>query len=335
MKNRTPLLVHSGFAVRRFSFVTLIAAFFIVGGYAFGKTASCPCSPCTCSPCTCGSGGKGDKHHGKEKEHGHAGVGVEVNVDLSGVGQRKAEPNPFATTNEPSVSHTQEKTTKKHTQESTAATFDKIDLTSEKAKDLEEPDEHAGTQTGGGTVQISDETGQPNGSPVPQTQEKKKEKPKWPKPVQRWLDKKKAARVARDHFYDVSNGYNKAFRNFEYQNKTFMDLWDKYADALAKVVKAEDAKQQPSQADKENYEKLRKQMVDLSKSLEKDFQQTDAGKAALKERDDAKTASDQADAAEKEAGKYIDPDVKAEALKAEAESESQGREAKAETKGGK
>jgi hypothetical protein len=69
---------------------------------ARAKTAACPCSPCKCSPCTCGGGkgggGKGDKHHKDKEGHGHdrVGVGVGANVDLSGVGQRKPEADPFA-----------------------------------------------------------------------------------------------------------------------------------------------------------------------------------------------------------------------------------------------
>lgn len=88
------------------SLVVFVASLLLFSGQTFAKTAACTCSPCTCSPCTCGSGKGGSKHHdhGKEKEHGHGGVGVGVNVDLGGVGQRKAEPNPFGTTNQPSAS---------------------------------------------------------------------------------------------------------------------------------------------------------------------------------------------------------------------------------------
>ena len=100
-----------------------------------GKTAGCPCSPCKCSPCTCGGGGKGDKHH----HHGHHGAsfGVGGSVDLGGVGQRKAEPDPFAVggggTNTP---HTQEKH-KAKTKELAVATsdpFTDIHLTGQPAK---------------------------------------------------------------------------------------------------------------------------------------------------------------------------------------------------------
>jgi hypothetical protein len=85
------------------SLVVFIGGFLFLTGPVFAKTASCPCSPCTCSPCTCGSGGKSgskhhgkDDHHGKDEKHGHAGVGVGANVDLGGVGQRKAEADPFS-----------------------------------------------------------------------------------------------------------------------------------------------------------------------------------------------------------------------------------------------
>ncbi len=334
MKNRTPLLVELGFAARRLSFVTLIAAFVIVASSAFGKTASCPCSPCTCSPCTCGAGGKGDKHHDKEKEkehHGHGGVGVGVDVDLSGVGQRKAEPNPFATTSEPSVPHTQEKTTKKHTQESTATTFDKVDLTSEKAKDLEEPDEHAGTQAGGGTVQISDEKGETTGTPPPQTQEKKKDKRKWPKPVQQWLDKLRVFLAANHKKFDAQSSYHTKLVEFCKKNERYNKL---YYQALALGDP-----QAEYNLNNKNYEAERKKVEDelgkLQKQLEKDFLQTNEGKTALKERDAAEQAEKEASKAQEEAGKYIDSATKDAAAKGQEPPETEAQKTEGEQKAAK
>jgi len=341
MEKRTQFCVGAGLVARRLSLVVFISGLLIVSRDISGKTASCPCNPCTCSPCTCGAGGTGkrgsgkteSKHHegDKEREHGHGHVGVGVNVDLSGVGQRKAEPNPFATTSEPSVSHTQEKTTKKHTQESTATTFDKIDLTNEKAKDLEESDEHAATQTGGGTVQISDETGQPNGSPVPQTQEKKKDKRKWPKPVQQWLDKLRVFVAANHKKFDAQSSYHTKLVEFCKKNERYNKL---YYQALALGDP-----QAEYNLNNKNYEAERKKVEDelgkLQKQLEKDFLQTDEGKTALKERDAAEQAEKEANNAQEEAGKYIDSATKDAAAKGQEPPETESQKSEGAEKGGK
>jgi hypothetical protein len=112
------------------SFLAANALLFSISS-AVAKTASCPCSPCKCSPCTCGGGGsKGGKHH--DKEHGHgSSVSVGGTVDLSGIGHRTAEPDPFATGGgDKPVVHTEEKRTTKHRdKEPTSSTFDEIKLT--------------------------------------------------------------------------------------------------------------------------------------------------------------------------------------------------------------
>ena len=128
---KTPLLVAS---------LAVVAALFVPGNSS-AKTASCPCSPCKCSPCTCG--GSGGKHH--SKDHGHGGgssVGVGVSVDLSGVGHRTREADPFAagSGSDKPVSHTEEKrTTKKKEREPTTTGFDEIKLTGKEAKDENNP----------------------------------------------------------------------------------------------------------------------------------------------------------------------------------------------------
>jgi hypothetical protein len=255
--------------------ITLAASVLILGPNVFAKTASCPCSPCKCSPCTCGAGGsKGGKHHEKGG-HEHGGVGVGVNVDLGGVGQRKAEPNPFGTTNQPSTSTTHEKTPTKHPGQSTATTFDKIDLTSEKAKDLEQTEEEAGTPSG--TINVSDEKGETAPAPPPETQEKKKkykfptpwvtpqtqEKPKkhdfptpwvtpqtqekgpkkWPDPIQDWVDKEKAAADAEDkmekafkHFTELNQ--NKPYTATNEGGKEFNDAYKAANEARAAADEA-------------------------------------------------------------------------------------------------
>jgi len=105
----------------------------VCSGQACARTAACTCNPCGCAPCTCGQSRTSStkpqptkttaptktapsktqttkpetpttqsKSHQAKKEYGHdhrgggVGVGVGVNVDLGGIGQRRAEPDPFA-----------------------------------------------------------------------------------------------------------------------------------------------------------------------------------------------------------------------------------------------
>jgi len=172
--------------------------FILAGADASGKTPACPCNPCPCSPCTCGGGGGSkskpstpqksapgkntstkapssktetakttSKHHegGKGKHHGDSGgavgVGVGVNVDLGGIGQRRAEPDPFAVGGPP-VPQTQERPEKpkpKKTEPELVKTnpFTDVELTGEQAKgDIEPP----------GPINVSDDA-----SAVPPTVE--------------------------------------------------------------------------------------------------------------------------------------------------------------------
>jgi hypothetical protein len=106
---------------------------------ALGKTAGCPCSPCKCSPCTCGGGGSksgGGKHHEHHGNDYSRSVGVGGTVDLSRIGHRNAEPDPFAVGGgEKSTAHTEEKrTTKLREHEPTSSTFDDIKLTGKEGK---------------------------------------------------------------------------------------------------------------------------------------------------------------------------------------------------------
>jgi len=134
----------------------------------------CPCAPCKCgggggnnTKDKSGSGGdknktggdntaskqhEGDKehhdghasndHHGHDHHgdhHGHGGgssVGVGISVDLSGVGQRHVENDPFATGGPP-VAHTQEKTEKPKSRKTGTTTnpFDDVKLTGRWAKE--------------------------------------------------------------------------------------------------------------------------------------------------------------------------------------------------------
>jgi chromosome segregation ATPase len=83
---------------------------------------------------------------------------VGADVDLSGVGKRKSEPDPFASSNEPpspktAKAHEQTKTHK--TEQTQDHTFDKVGLTGEIAKD---------EGKGPGVINVSDEAA-PTGSP--------------------------------------------------------------------------------------------------------------------------------------------------------------------------
>lgn len=104
---------------------------------------------------SCGHG-KGAKSE-KSDERGHGRVGVGVNVDLGGVGRRKAEADPFAVPVESSTtSRSEGKKAKKPVKESGSGnTFAHIQLTGEKAKDENNPP---------GPINISDNV--PSSSPA-------------------------------------------------------------------------------------------------------------------------------------------------------------------------
>jgi hypothetical protein len=116
---------------RHFVVVALVANLFIFGDRLFAKPAGCPCSPCKCSPCTCG-GGKGKHHH----DHEGARVGGGANIDLGGVGQRKGEPDPFATSGGSTTARTEEKPkTKRHEHDVVGSDpFTNVSLTGQQAK---------------------------------------------------------------------------------------------------------------------------------------------------------------------------------------------------------
>lgn len=65
----------------------MVASVALFIGDALAKPPGCPCSPCACGSCSCGGGGR---HHDRTR------VGAGVNIDLSGLGRRKAEADPFA-----------------------------------------------------------------------------------------------------------------------------------------------------------------------------------------------------------------------------------------------
>jgi hypothetical protein len=177
--------------------IAIAVSALICSGTAFAKTASCPCNPCTCGVCTCGQSKSSSSkqqptktttskpqtaktetkghHGGKEHGHGHdhgggVGVGVGVNVDLGGIGQRRAEPDPFAVSGSGQpVAQTEEKpkTPKKPREVTTSNAFADVQLTGAQAKEENSPP---------GPINISDNAADSSSS-LPQTQEKPKGKP--------------------------------------------------------------------------------------------------------------------------------------------------------------
>ena len=199
--------------------------------------------------------------------------------------------------------------------------FEKIELTSEKAKDLEKPAAEfatAGTEGSGNTVEISDRTGETEGSPPPSTQEKKKEKkPKQPKPIRDWIEKKKAANEADREKKVVHDYYTREKEKFFGKNKHHGELVEKIKQTQGVLSSPlnQNSKEQNDKLIKERDE-AKKELAKLEGELEKDFNQTDDGKKAFKELTEAEKAANNAHDAEKEAGKNIDPAVKDEIEKA-------------------
>jgi hypothetical protein len=90
---------------------------------------------------------KGESYHEGKHEHGghgsHTEVGVGVNIDLSGIGQRRAEPDPFAVSAgpQPVTARTDEKPKKPTKPREVAKTdpFTSVQLTGERAKEENSP----------------------------------------------------------------------------------------------------------------------------------------------------------------------------------------------------
>jgi len=193
--------------------------------------------------------------------------------------------------------------------------WDKIELTTEKAKDFEKPpaEEKTAPAIPSGTGEnISNDTP----TPAPQTQEKKKKEKKkknWPKPIQDWVDKKNAADDAHDAL---------SAARISYKNK----LWDygrkvsPHAKALAD--KLEDANKKANepgatQADRAAADKALKELEKQMGELEKDYQKTPEGQKEFDKMRDAEKAADKANAAEKEAEKKLPPGVDKDAVQRE------------------
>jgi hypothetical protein len=142
------------------------------------NATACPCSPCQCSPCTCGGmnkpkpkqakpappkmhspksevpkttttkPGKNESYHKGKEDHGghssHTEFGVGMDIDLSGIGQRRPEPDPFAVSGPPPPPRTQERPEKPKTKEKQREVvksdpFTNVQLTGPQAKAESDP----------------------------------------------------------------------------------------------------------------------------------------------------------------------------------------------------
>jgi hypothetical protein len=185
--------------------------------------------------------------------------------------------------------------------------WDGIELASAKAKDLE------GAPAGGNTVQVSnDQPDQPGSTgtppPVQFIPRDADGNLMWSKPIQAWVDKRRAAKKADANKTATQEKYNAA-------KKKFFDK-SKHHTELEKTIR-EKQQQLTTSSDKEVNDKLikerdeaKKELAKVEAEMEKDFKQTDDGKKLFVEMTDAQRAADKANTAEKEAGKFIDEDTK-------------------------
>ena len=201
--------------------------------------------------------------------------------------------------------------TKKKVDEGIDTIFEKVELTTAKAKELEpaEPQDYTQTTPPGSFEVSGDNETSPPPAGGPQTKEKKKQEPgpkKYPPDIQKWFDAWKAARDADYNKGAAETAYKKMLRDWCLQkSKHYKELKDARDKAKEKAT-AKGATQQ----DKNDLGNAQKELDKQEKELEKDFQKTDAGKEEFKKYSDAEKEANKANAAEREAGKNIDPDVK-------------------------
>jgi hypothetical protein len=220
--------------------------------------------------------------------------------------------------------------TKKKVDQGIDTIFEKVELTTDKAKDLEKQDQYAQAEPGGGTFEISDNQGQSTESPPPQTQEKpkkdKKDKKgkknktimfleqfdwwieftkKWPKPILDWIEKKFVAEWADQNKQKATDDYNRKLKDYFDQSKHHGEL-EKARDDAKQKAEAPGATQQ----DKDNYQKAQNELNKNEDALKQDFNKTNDGKKAFDKMYDAEKTANKAHDAEKDASKGIDPDTK-------------------------
>ena len=191
---------------------------------------------------------------------------------------------------------------------------------------MEKPEEETGTPSG--AINVSDEKGESTGSPPPQTQEKEKKKKekepkkkKWPKPIQDWWDKKKAADEA-----DLRTNFRR--NGYEFARGIFVvnTLKSKRGEELSRLeYEARMKAHSPgaTQEDKDNAKKAEKEFQKFGEEHDKDFIETPEGRKEYEKVTDAEKAAAKAHDAEKEAGKNIDSATKEAVQKAEAQGNEQ------------
>jgi hypothetical protein len=209
--------------------------------------------------------------------------------------------------------HTPTGDEKKKIDKSIDTIFAKIELTSEKAKDLEKPSAEEETETpppGSEGMNVSDNTP----TPAPQTEEKPKKKKKkegglgqgLAREVQDWIGARLMADSAHEKLLGAQEVYVVALSDWCYANsKHYKELKDACDQARVKA-QAKGA----TQADKEAADKACKEAAKQSDALEKDFLETKDGKAAQDKLKDAKKAADDASKDEQEKGKKVDQKTK-------------------------
>lgn len=195
--------------------------------------------------------------------------------------------------------------TKKKVDQGIDTIFEKVELTTTRAKDLEEPEDEG--FAAGTTTNISNDTPTPGSQTQekPKKDKKKKENKKWPKPIQDWVDAKKRALSAEGTRRYFQGKYEDARQRYFEKNEHWRELNEKAEEAARKALRDE------TKENAANANNARKELKDLEKQLEQDFNKTDGGKFRMDNVRDAEKELEKADAAEKEAGKNVDSATKA------------------------
>ena len=119
-----------------------------------------------------------------------------------------------------------------------------------------------------------------------------------------WLDKYKDAKLQKQVAQNAAANRDQALDKFCRESNK------QYAEQAATIDKTK-AQLKPEDAEgKANLKKAEEQLGKLRKELERDFNNTENGKAANKEMRDTQKNSEKADAAEREAGKNIPKETK-------------------------
>ncbi len=202
--------------------------------------------------------------------------------------------------------------TKKKVDKGIDTIFEKVELTSKKAKDLEEPDQYAETGTPPNTVEIADHSGdtttqeKPKGKGRGKGKGKGKGGKKWPKPIQDWLDKKKAADDADNAKKWAQDQWDRDLENYCLRNSEhYRELRPKQDEKSIKAFR-----KNGTQTDKDDFEKGERELKTLRQQFARDFQKTDQAKEDSQIIRDSEKAADAAHEAEQKAGKNIDPATK-------------------------